>query len=478
MMSRGTANILSILVSFLLAGNVSSQQVTQYSITRMPFSSSVFNEISPVIVSDGVIFCSDRRVSNITDRTAFDGRRLFNIFYAERQDSTVWGKPVEYKTERSSLFNNGPLCIAPDGITVYFTSEIETGPAAKSRDFENHSGLFTARISGSELISVEPFGYNSIEYDIAQPSVSADSKYLFFSSDMPGGQGGSDIYYCEWIDGEWGPPVNLGPKVNTPAAENYPNIHPSGYLYFTSDRQGGIGGLDIYYTSLSYGGWSDPVLLPEPLNSSSDDFALVAGDNLRAGFFSSNRRRSDDIYTFNATTIRKTSCEPVMENNYCYEFLEENAVKYDSMPFRYEWRFGDGAKDTGALVQHCYAGPGTYIVQLDVVNLLTREVLYNEKSDTLVLSEFEQPFITAPDSAVAGSSVVFSSEGTNLPGWDIAEYYWNFGDNTVAVGNEVRKIFETAGNYDVQLIVTSRAGEDGLAREACVSKNITILLSP
>ncbi len=81
------------------------------------------------------------------------------------------------------------------------------------------------------------------------PRLSSDGKYLFFASNMPGGQGGSDLYYCEYVNGEWAEPVSLGPEVNSPGAENYPYYHPSGRLFFTSDRSGGFGNLDIYYTS-------------------------------------------------------------------------------------------------------------------------------------------------------------------------------------------------------------------------------------
>lgn len=473
------AGTVIVIISVMLFGEDSlSQELFRYSVSRMPFNSAVFNDISPVMYNDGVIFCSDRRVSSISDRTSFDGRRLFNLFYAERLDSVAWNKPSELKTPRSAMFNNGPLCIAPDGTTVYFTSEIETGPEVKRRDFVNRSGIFMATLSGQELISIESFRYNSMEYDIAQPSLSSDSRYLFFSSDMPGGQGGSDIYYCEWINGDWSPPVNLGSGINTPSSENYPVMHPSGYLCFTSDRPGGMGGMDIYYSVLNYGVWSTPILLPEPVNSSSDDFAVVSGDNLRNGFFTSNRRRSDDIYSFGATLIRKASCETILENNFCYEFIEENAIKYDSLPFRYEWRFGDGASDTGKMVTHCYAGPGTYIIQLDVINLVTNEIQYNQKSDTLVLAEFEQAVITAPDTAFPGMEIDFSAMKTNLPGWEIAEYYWNFDDGSVAAGTDVKKTFSGAGTYNVQLILTSSRGPGGAARETCVAKNITIMQSP
>ena len=194
----------------------------------------------------------------------------------------------------------------------------------------------------------------------------------FFASDMPGGQGGSDLYYCELINGEWAVPVNLGPKVNSSGSENYPYMHQSGKLYFTSDRPGGIGKLDVYFTLLNNGFWEDPVLLPEPINSTSDDFAFVAESNLQKGYFSSNRRKDDEIYQFVSTIIRKASCDTLVENNYCYRFFEENAIKYDTMPFRYEWKFGDGNSATGPDVVHCFNGPGTYIVQLDVVNLITK----------------------------------------------------------------------------------------------------------
>ena len=138
-----------------------------------------------------------------------------------------------------------------------------------------------------------------------------------------------------------------------------------------------------------------PLLLPEPINSTSDDFAFVAEEDLQTGYFSSNRRTELMIFiSFASTIIRKASCDTLVENSYCYRFLEENAVKYDTMPFRYEWKFGDGSKAIGAVVEHCLQGPGTYLVQLDVVNLITKEVMYNEKTDTLILTDIEQPYIS------------------------------------------------------------------------------------
>ncbi|MDQ1297444.1 MAG: WD40-like Beta Propeller Repeat protein [Bacteroidota bacterium] len=449
-----------------------------YKITKMSFNSSVFSDISPVIVKDGIVFCSDKRFSGPKDRTTFEGRRLYNIYIAERKDTSDWQKPQEIKSERSTLFNNGPLCFAPDGKTVYFTSDVETGKATKKRNFKNHSGIFIADLEGTNLVALRPFAYNNPQYDLGHPSMSNDGKYLFFASSMPGGQGGSDIFYCEWINGQWSTPVNLGPKVNSPGSENYPFIHPSGKLYFSSDRPGGNGRLDVYSTILSLGRWEAPVLMPDPINSSSDDFAFVADDNLQTGYFSSNRQRNDDIYQFTSTIIRKATCDTLVENNYCYQMIEENAVKFDTLPFRYEWKFGDGEKGIGPSVVHCYSGPGSYLVQLDVVNLITNEVLFNEKTYNLDIINVEQPYISGPDEGVAKQNIRFTADETNLPGWNISRYYWNFGDETIAIGKEVDKTYLQPGVYNIQLIVTAEPEPDGVVREACVCKNIIIEPQP
>jgi hypothetical protein len=475
-MTRRILYIISaILFVWLLPLSTDAQQPVLFKVKRMSFNTGAFSEISPVILKDGIIFCSNRRYSVFKDRTAYDGRRLYNIYMAEPKDTAEWNDPREFKTERSFLFNNGPLCIAPDGKTVYFTSEVETGKNVKKKNFKNHLGIFIAELSGTDLTGLRPFVYNNPGYDIAHPSVSSDGKYLYFASDMPGGEGGSDIWYCEFINNEWSAPRNMGRKINSPDKENYPYMHPSGRLYFTSSRAGGMGGLDVWYSAFYSGSWDDPTHLADPINSAADDFAFVAAEDLQTGYFTSSRASSDDIFSFRSTIIRKAACDTLVENSYCYRFIEENAVKFDTIPFRYEWKFGDGEKADGAVVEHCYKGPGTYIVRLDVVNLITKEVFYDEKSDTLVLTEIEQPYFTVPEVITAGKSIRLSSEGTNLPGWNITKYYWNFGDETVDLGKEVDKTYMKPGRYNIQLIVSTEPDPGGMTRETCASKNIIVL---
>ena len=219
--------------------------------------------------------------------------------------------------------------------------------------------------------------------------------------------------------------------------------------------------------------------MPDPINSSDDDFAFVADADMQTGYFSSNRRYNDDIYQFKSLIIRKVSCDTLVENNYCYELFEENAIKFDTIPFRYEWNFGDGSpKGIGPSVIHCFPAAGSYVVELDVVNLITKEVLYNEKTYKLDIEDVEQPYISGPDKGTAGQKLIFNADSTNLPGWNITKYYWNFDDENIAIGKDVDNTYINPGTYNIQLIVTAEPEPGGIIREACVCKNIVISRQP
>lgn len=472
-MVRKALYILSIL--FATVTGIFAQPASTYEVSKLPFNDRIYSDIAPVIINDGILFCSNRRFSGLTDKTNFEGRRIYNIYMVSRKDTSDWSDAKELSGERSNKFNSGPLSIAPDGQTVYFTSEVETGKASKKRNFKNHNGIFIGRLSGSELVSITPFPYNSSQYDVAHPSVSNDGKYLFFASNMPGGQGKSDIWYCEMVNGEWSAPVNPGTLINSPGTESYPYYHPSGRLYFSSDRAGGQGRLDVYSTSMYDGKWDTPSLMPQPINSSADDFAFVASADMQTGYFSSNRSVNDDIFSFKSTIIRKSQCNELLGNSYCFEFSEENAVKFDTVPFLFNWRFSDGGTAQGIIVEHCFPGPGKFVVQLDVVNLVTGEVITNEKTDTLLLEDEIQPYITCADTVSAGTKLRLDAAKTNLPGWNIGRYYWNFGDETIAVGQQVEKMWSRPGVYNIQLIVNTSTDSSGKVQEACVSKNINVV---
>ncbi len=479
-MSKGVLrNIVFCIVTLISAEYSITAQPKLYTIEKTPFSKYLFNDIAPVTFNDGILFCSDRRISSSRNITTFEGERLFNLYFARRKDSIHWKDPVAIKVTGTELFFYGPVSVSADGSVIYFTSSVITGKAARKKNVENKLGIYVGELSEFTISNVRPFEYNSIQYNVAHPSISRDGRFLFFASDMHGSVGGSDIYYCELIDGTWSIPRNLGSKINSPFRENYPFIHSSGRLYFSSDRPSEAnftGGLDIYFTTLANGEWEEPVLLPDPINSSDDDFALYASDNLQEGFFARKTGRDDNIWMFKSNIIRKEACDPAKPDNFCFEFIEENARKFDTLPvpFRFRWNFGDGETAEGVTVDHCYKNPGTYSVKLDIINELTGEVEYNAETYLLEVEKNQQAYISGPDKCYAGEKVVFDAGNTYLPDWTINQFYWNFGDETIAIGSKVDKTYQLPGSYTIQLIITSAPDESGKIKETCVSKNIIV----
>jgi len=138
--------------------------------------------------------------------------------------------------------------------------------------------------------------FNSKEFSTSNPSLSRDGKTLYFSSDRPGSLGGVDIWKVTISDnGTYGDPQNLGNKVNTEGNESFPFIADDNKtLYFASSGKQGLGGLDVYQIDLSNG--SDASNLGKPVNTEKDDFAFTFNGTKGAGFLSSNRNGNDDIF--------------------------------------------------------------------------------------------------------------------------------------------------------------------------------------
>ncbi|MDT8400717.1 MAG: PKD domain-containing protein [Bacteroidales bacterium] len=475
-MSKLSPFYISLLFFILPVINLHGQVSHMIKVEKLSINTNQFNEIAAVPVSGGIVFCSDRRISGVVNNKTFDGDRVYNIFYAEREDTMKWGQPGIFSKDLQTLFNQGPFCFSPDGRQIYYTSDVERGNNAFERDFKNRRGILIAEKTADGWSEPVAFEYNDPLWNTGHPCLSIDGNYLFFSSDRPGGFGGSDIYMCRRQDNKWTEPENLGPEINGTGSELYPCFTAAGELYYASDREGGIGGLDIYSSRMISRGWTKPVLLPEPVNSSDDDFSLAKRHNSTEGFFASNRGRSDDIYMYSSSIRRMSECNELVYDSYCWEFEDENSAKADSMTFVYEWDFDDGTviETTETRAEHCFSQPGVYLVKLHAIDTITGEVRRNEATYLLEVKRTEQAFITAPDTCFAGEAVSIDASGTYLPDWDIESYYWNFDDGTAAQGMSNEKIYLLEGSYDVQLIISSFPDAEGNIREICVTRTIVV----
>lgn len=206
----------------------------------------------------------------------------------------------------SSKYHEGPATFSKDGSRVIFTRNSYTdGKYRDSRDGVNKLKLYTATQTNGYWSKADQLPFNSDNFSTGHPSLAngrngEPDQLLYFSSDRPGGFGGTDIYVSTWTNGAWGTPVNLGKSVNSERNELFPFVDERGNLYVASN---GHGGLDIFYVPLTGAGQPAGVLtnLGEPLNSTHDDFGIVTDGQRSRGYFSSNRKRGkadDDLYRF------------------------------------------------------------------------------------------------------------------------------------------------------------------------------------
>lgn len=209
-----------------------------------------------------------------------------------------YGKASSFSKNVNASYHDGPLAFSADGNVLYLTRVASVKKA--DRDFVNYAGLFMFTREDKGWSKPVPFPYNSDTYSCAHASISADGMTLFFVSDMPGGQGGKDIWMCKKNGGNWDQPVNLGPGVNTVGDDMFPYIRKDGVLFFSSNGHPGSGGLDVFSAVYLNSVWTLRRNEGLNINSSSDDFGISFTTD-STGYVSSNRdggKGKDDLYRF------------------------------------------------------------------------------------------------------------------------------------------------------------------------------------
>lgn len=198
----------------------------------------------------------------------------------------------------NTRWHDGPASVSSDGSVMYYGSEsFNEKEYVKDKEKKAKFGkiyLYKATNSGGSWSNSKPLPFNNAAYDVRNPSISKDGKTLYFSSNMPGGMGGEDIWKVSVNGDEYGTPENLGAKINTEANESFPFITDDNVLFFSSNGKQGFGGLDVFKIDLSKG--TDAVNVGAPVNTEKDDFAFTYNTAKKVGFFSSNRGGNDDIY--------------------------------------------------------------------------------------------------------------------------------------------------------------------------------------
>lgn len=214
-------------------------------------------------------------------------------------------KSEKFSRTINTKYHEGPVSFFKDYSKVVFTRNNYNGKAKKSNDGINKLKLYISDQKGKDWTKGKELPFNSDDFSCGHPALSPDDTKLYFVSDMPGGYGGTDVYVVEYNGGQWGTPINMGKEINTEGNEMFPYVDGNGSLYFASDGQEGLGGLDIFYAELKEGiAYKGVQNLGAPINSEKDDFGLITDKDRNTGYFSSNRRKGvsdDNIYSFTRT---------------------------------------------------------------------------------------------------------------------------------------------------------------------------------
>lgn len=252
-------------------------------------------DLAPAVMQDLLIF-SSARGEGVGGRSKYnwDQEPYLDLYSALLKGENATD-PMVMRRDLNSRYHDGAAAYDAKRKRLYFTRDnFFYGKLDKASDGEIKLGIYFSDITEGALGQPEwggliPFEHNNPEYNVGHPAVSPNGDRLYFVSDMPGGIGGTDIWYCERKGSEWGTPKNLGSKVNTPGNEMHPFISVTNRLYFSSTGHPGLGGYDIFSAQITAAGIGRVFNLGIPINSAYDDLSLILLDDDTTGFFASDR---------------------------------------------------------------------------------------------------------------------------------------------------------------------------------------------
>ena len=249
-------------------------------------------------------FTSSRKMALGNELNGVTGAKSCDIFFTKLNDKGTWSRPEPMVGAVNSAYEDGACAFSPDGQTMYFT-RCTTHPSQP-----RYAQIWTAQRHDATWSNPQPLRLSRDTLaTFAHPAVSPDGKWLYFVSDLPGGQGGLDLWRAQLTPTGIGFIENLGTPINTAGNEMFPTFRTNGDLYFSSDGHPGLGGLDLFCATFKPHHEIEISRLPAPVNSSVDDFGMTFEGHHMRGFFASNRndaRGYDHLYRFECPDVTQT----------------------------------------------------------------------------------------------------------------------------------------------------------------------------
>ncbi|CAM1360825.1 TolB family protein [Tenacibaculum xiamenense] len=293
-----------IAIIFLSLNHLVAQE-TNYEIRNLEINTR-HSEIGPTFYENNTLVFARPAASNASKKAKFFNLYQTNEspqFYSKKKRVTPFSKEI------NTIYHESNAVFTKDYKTIYFTKTNAKKRKPGKRDSRGSIVLkiYKATNVNGKWKDIVELPFNSDNYSVGHPALSNDDQKLYFTSNMPGTHGESDIFVVDILgDNKYSTPRNLGSKVNTKGKEMFPFVDENNNLYFSSDsHKNNKGGLDIYCSKFENNKYSAPQSLGVPINSDADDFGFIKRNGQNSGYFASNRyggKGGDDIYSFTQNT--------------------------------------------------------------------------------------------------------------------------------------------------------------------------------
>lgn len=314
----GTTPAIEKKIQELSSEDILKMNANKYVIEKAPINSE-FLDYAPTYYQSKLVFCSSRNEKTKPNKLdhEWNNQPFSDLYVVDLKRNNELGADVTLLDPNiNTQYHESSSVFTKDGNTIYFSRNNYNDNKFKS----NNKGVSLIKLykstkdsKGKWQKAVE-LSFNNDEYSVAHPALSLDEKRLYFSSDMPGTRGLSDLYFVEiYLDGTYSKPTNLGDQINTAGRESYPFITKNNQLIFSSDGHVGLGGFDVFFTQLNEDySMGEITNMGNQINSPTDDFSLIIDTKDNTGFFASNRDNasgSDDIYQFKIVETTEPECK-------------------------------------------------------------------------------------------------------------------------------------------------------------------------
>ena len=273
-----------------------------FRITNLHFNTKGI-EFAPFTTSSGELFLVAEDENQLYVKREFEWNKtaFLDVYKFSKINDTTFEKKAKLKGKINTKFHDGPITMSPNNPDImFFTRNNYLHKKTLSKEGVLKLRIYSAtKNKKGKWKNIDKLHLGPDDYSYGHPALSKDGSKLFFTSDMPGSIGGTDIWMIVKEKNKWGKPINLGPDVNTEGNEMFPYVSSNGDLFFASNGHVGLGGLDVFYAPFNNNSYRHIYNLGEGINSPKDDFSFIVNDDYTKCYFTSNReggKGDDDIY--------------------------------------------------------------------------------------------------------------------------------------------------------------------------------------